>query len=651
MFQKLTTDGYLGGKRAVGLLGKSGLPQQTLARVWTLADGDADGSPDGDDGPHAAIPESNESPVGEISVGGRRDSSDSNQPTAVPVDHQTEQGSANEKRETPAGHMIVGDGAIRAPDESFQISQTIAVEGRDHGAPDRKRRPKLRQLDAKNVDAVFAEDPGTINSLRDVQSWRILVMGLQRLSEKDMSRRIPVKPRSQRRHTLPLVTTGELVHKQEFLPGRGRRTSLFGTAYDPAALFLKKRAERGSTREVELEKDIAKAAKKWNLKPLVESAHRDASGATDAEQGDGSQGNLSVAGLPLLGEDIDVIAHLLRQNHAFNKLDLSKCFLSEKQFVSLAQALAWNSRVEELHLQECVFTDVGTAALADVLVVNNHIHSIDVRGCTGLDEKGIRQILRAARKKANLLKFNGMELAALRAESSNELDLSGRGLGYVEAVVVADCLRTRADGLEKVDLHDNLLSTEAFATLMVPLLKQSQLRSLDLSQNMIDERALPQVAELLRRNSRLANVNLTDNRISCNEFEHYGIYVMKLLSSNNTVTVFDVEHNNVSPKMLTIIAEKLAANRAVRRDMTFVDCLHLKYPRIAPRPVLADPRRLHLAVADAPFMAQEGIPAIRTTVRTEHETILTVNGVKAGAPLDLFFIHQCSVEATREEVE
>ena len=43
IFQKLTTDGYLGGKRAVALLGKSGLPQQTLARVWTLADGDVDG--------------------------------------------------------------------------------------------------------------------------------------------------------------------------------------------------------------------------------------------------------------------------------------------------------------------------------------------------------------------------------------------------------------------------------------------------------------------------------------------------------------------------------------------------------------------------------------------------------------------------------
>lgn len=135
------------------------------------------------------------------------------------------------------------------------------------------------------------------------------------------------------------------------------------------------------------------------------------------------------------------VLQLLRQNHAFKRLDLSRCFLSENQFVSLAQALAWNSRIEEvssdteigptaehkyhcrllllsprwsqvllagacnvlsafcnllarcstfpsnaclqLSLQECVFTSVGTAALADVLTVNNHIHSLDVRGCKG----------------------------------------------------------------------------------------------------------------------------------------------------------------------------------------------------------------------------------------------------------------------------
>ena len=69
--------------------------------------------------------------------------------------------------------MIAGNGATQAPDQSFQPTQnSSAVESQDHGATNRIRRPQLRQLDAKHVDAVYAEDPGAINSLRDVQVHR-----------------------------------------------------------------------------------------------------------------------------------------------------------------------------------------------------------------------------------------------------------------------------------------------------------------------------------------------------------------------------------------------------------------------------------------------------------------------------------------------
>lgn len=44
MFRKLDTqDDFLSGKRAVHLLRKSGLPQETLAKVWALSDQDLDG--------------------------------------------------------------------------------------------------------------------------------------------------------------------------------------------------------------------------------------------------------------------------------------------------------------------------------------------------------------------------------------------------------------------------------------------------------------------------------------------------------------------------------------------------------------------------------------------------------------------------------
>lgn len=43
---------------------------------------------------------------------------------------------------------------------------------------------------------------------------------------------------------------------------------------DAAVCFHRQRAEKKCAREVQLEKDTAKAAENWNLKPLLESAER-----------------------------------------------------------------------------------------------------------------------------------------------------------------------------------------------------------------------------------------------------------------------------------------------------------------------------------------------------------------------------------------
>lgn len=44
MFEQLGTEGgYLSAKEGTSVLGKSGLPEETLTRVWALADSDCDG--------------------------------------------------------------------------------------------------------------------------------------------------------------------------------------------------------------------------------------------------------------------------------------------------------------------------------------------------------------------------------------------------------------------------------------------------------------------------------------------------------------------------------------------------------------------------------------------------------------------------------
>lgn len=74
-----------------------------------------------------------------------------------------------EERLAPVKPPFADEGAKKAACVSPDTRRENAAERRDHAMMNRKRQPKLRQLDAKDVDAVLAEGPGAINSLRDVQ--------------------------------------------------------------------------------------------------------------------------------------------------------------------------------------------------------------------------------------------------------------------------------------------------------------------------------------------------------------------------------------------------------------------------------------------------------------------------------------------------
>lgn len=57
-----------------------------------------------------------------------------------------------------------------------------------------------------------------------------------------------------------------------FLPGN--RVGIGEIDLDIAGRYHRQRAEKKCAREVQLEKDTAKAAENWNIKPLPESTQR-----------------------------------------------------------------------------------------------------------------------------------------------------------------------------------------------------------------------------------------------------------------------------------------------------------------------------------------------------------------------------------------
>ena len=76
---------------------------------------------------------------------------------------------------------------------------------------------------------------------------------------------------------------------------------------------------------------------------------------------------------------------------------------------------------------------------------------------------GAQQLASAVLAKPNLEHFSGIALRELRADSLTTLDLSGKGLGPPEAIVLADLLRSVSGSLTSLDVTYNQLGEEGRA--------------------------------------------------------------------------------------------------------------------------------------------------------------------------------------------
>ena len=78
---------------------------------------------------------------------------------------------------------------------------------------------------------------------------------------------------------------------------------------------------------------------------------------------------------------------------------------------------------------------------------------------------GAQQLASAVLAKPTLENFSGIPLKELRVDSLAALDLSGKGLGAPEAMVLADLLRSVTASLTRLDVRYNSLGEEGTAVL------------------------------------------------------------------------------------------------------------------------------------------------------------------------------------------
>jgi hypothetical protein len=118
------------------------------------------------------------------------------------------------------------------------------------------------------------------------------------------------------------------------------------------------------------------------------------------------------------------------------------------------------TKVQELDLEYNDIGPDGAKAVAAMAAVVASLMKIFV-GYNNISGDGAQQLAAAVLAKPALEVFSGIPLKELRTDSLTRLDLSGKGLGVPEAIVLADLLRSVSASVTEVNLsHNNLTSSE-----------------------------------------------------------------------------------------------------------------------------------------------------------------------------------------------
>jgi Ran GTPase-activating protein (RanGAP) involved in mRNA processing and transport len=122
------------------------------------------------------------------------------------------------------------------------------------------------------------------------------------------------------------------------------------------------------------------------------------------------------------------------------------------------------TKVQELDLSWNGIGPDGARAVAAMAGVIASLTSVSTAH-NKITGDGAQQLASAVLAKPTLENFSGIPLKGLRADSLAALDLSGKGLGVPEAMVLADLLRSVTASLTRLDVRYNSLGEEGTAVL------------------------------------------------------------------------------------------------------------------------------------------------------------------------------------------
>jgi hypothetical protein len=159
-----------------------------------------------------------------------------------------------------------------------------------------------------------------------------------------------------------------------------------------------------------------------------------------------------------------LIASLLPVMTSLTSLSLGQNELGDEGAIPIARALKESkvSKLASLDLQGKGYGKTigpaGAKELAEYISVSASLTSLSTAS-NNISGDGAQQLAAAVLAKPTLEDFSGIPLKELRADGLTTLDLSRKGLGVPEAMVLADLLRSVSGSLTELDVRVNNLGS------------------------------------------------------------------------------------------------------------------------------------------------------------------------------------------------
>jgi hypothetical protein len=221
------------------------------------------------------------------------------------------------------------------------------------------------------------------------------------------------------------------------------------------------------------------------------------------------QYKLDMTGKTLMKDDFYFLCYALRFNYMIKSLDLSKCFVTDRDMIDICENMEMNRCTDELSLRQTKVGDDGAHALLKLFKLNNTLTRLDMRQ-TSLTGDGGQMLVEACTINRNLTMLNGLDLPDLRAHPPDVADFSEHYFGAPDVVI----------------LHD------LFAG-------QTNIHTLNLRKNRLGPKSAPYLVKLLTELPRLTELNLAANRIGSQGCEALAGF----FANNTTVTDLDISVN------------------------------------------------------------------------------------------------------------